>query len=435
MAPVPKETTGSIVSIASHVNSPRRTGKVLMRITVVTSSYPRFLGDGTAPFVQSICQHLAELGHQIEVIAPYDPLVCDQPNVGIPVHRFRYAPVKKWHIMGHARSLVGDMHFRRSVFLLLPLFLIAEFLTTLWVARRQKADIIYVHWVLPNGLAGALVALILRIPLAISLHGSDIFIAQRYWILGRVARWIFKQASVITACSEYLRSSAIRLGALPEQVHLIVWGVDPVRFHPGVTPLDRGNFGLKSSDRVIVALGRIVPKKGFDVLVQALPSILRFCGHVHLVIGGNGIQRDELLQIAKRLGIEHSLHMPGQIPWNEVPAFLAMADVVVVPSVQDVSGNLDGLPTVLLEAMALGKPVVATKLGGIDLVVKDGENGLLCSPGDSGALSAAIVLLLQDEALRSRLGWAARISVESRFNWYEVALNLEVLFRSAARSL
>lgn len=406
-----------------------------MRITVVTSSYPRFPGDGAAPFVQSICQHLAELGHQIEVVAPYDPLVSNQPSQVVPVHRFRYVPVKKWHIMGHARSLVGDMRFRRGVFLLLPFFLIAEFLTTLWVAWRQKADIIYVHWVLPNGLAGLMVSLILRIPLAISLHGSDIFVAQRHRILGRVARWIFKQAAVITACSEYLRSSAIGLGASPEKVSLIIWGADPVQFHPEVAPLDRGEFGLRNSDRVVAAMGRLVPKKGFDVLVRALPSISRSCGDVHLIIGGDGVQRDELLRIAKGVGVEHLLHLPGQIPWNRVPAFLAMADVVVVPSVQDAYGNMDGLPTVLLEAMAMGKPVVATKVGGIDLVIRDGENGVLCSPGDIDALSAAILLLLKDETLRLRLGRAARRSVETCFHWHKVALNLEALFEKAVRSL
>ncbi|MCS7177932.1 MAG: glycosyltransferase [Anaerolineae bacterium] len=406
-----------------------------MRITVVTSSYPRFPGDGAAPFVQSICQHLAQLGHQIEVIAPYDPLVCNQPNQVVPVHRFRYVPVKQWHIIGHARSLVGDMHLRRGIFLLLPLFLIAEFWATLRVAWRQKADIIHVHWVLPNGLAGALVALILRIPLAVSLHGSDIFIAQRHWVLGGVARWIFKQAAVITACSEYLRSSAICLGACPEKVHLIVWGADPARFHPGVTPFDRSVLGLKSDDIVIAALGRMVPKKGFDVLVQALPLILRSFKDVHLVIGGDGIQRDELFQIAKKLGIERSFHLPGQIPWDKVPAFLNMADIVVVPSVPDMSGNLDGLPTVLLEAMAVGKPVVATKVGGVELVIRDGENGLLCPPGDPYALSAAVVLLLKDKVLRSRLGRAARQSVESRFNWHRVALSLEILFREMVTPL
>lgn len=405
-----------------------------MRITVVTSSYPRFLGDGAAPFVQSICRHLAELGHQVEVVVPYDPLVSNQPNQGLSVHRFRYAPFKNWHIMGHARSLVGDMQFRHGVFLLLPLFLLAEFLTTLWVAWRQKADIIYVHWVLPNGPVGALVALILRVPLAISLHGSDIFVAQRHWILGRVARWIFKQAAVITACSEHLRLSAISLGASPEKVSLITWGADPAQFHPGVAPLDRGEFGLRKGDRVVAAVGRLVPKKGFDILVQALPSISRFCEHVHLIIGGDGVQRDELLRIAERRGVGHLLHLPGQIPWNEIPAFLAMADVVVVPSVQDAYGNIDGLPTVLLEAMALGKPVVATKLGGIELVIREGENGLLCPPGDPDALSAAIILLLKDEALRLRLGRAARQSVETYFNWHRVVLTLEALFEKAVCS-
>jgi glycosyltransferase involved in cell wall biosynthesis len=403
-----------------------------MRITVVTSSYPRFPGDGTAPFVQSICWHLAELGHQIEVVAPYDPMVSAQPDHHVVVHRFRYMLLKKWHIIGHAQSLVGDMRFRREVFFLLPFFLLAEFLSTLCVAWRQKADIIYVHWVLPNGLAGMLVALILRIPLAISLHGSDIFVACRYRILGWVACWILRRAAVVTACSEHLRSSAIRLGAYPERVHLIPWGADPKRFHPGVTPYARSKIGLSNNDIVVAALGRIVPKKGFDVLVQALPRILNSCNNVHIVIGGDGIQRDDLIQVAWRMGVGDFLHMPGRILWDEVPSFLAMADIFVVPSTQDARGNLDGLPTVLLEAMAVGKPIVATKVGGIELVIKDGENGLLCPPGDPNALSEAIISLVEDEGLRLRLGKAARNSVESRFNWREVALSLESLFKNAS---
>jgi glycosyltransferase involved in cell wall biosynthesis len=402
-----------------------------MRITVLTSSYPRFPGDGTAPFVQSISECLNELGHHVQVIAPYDPAVGVHPGQRVAVHRFRYTLVDKWCIMGHAKSLAGDIHFKPGVFFLLPFFLLAEFWSALQLARQQQAEIVYAHWVLPNGFVGAWVAQVLRVPLAISLHGSDIFVARSNRVLGWVVRRVFRQAAVITSCSEELRRVAIKLGASPDKVHIVAWGADPVRFHPAVTPLNRSDFGLTGDDIVLVALGRIVPKKGFDVLVQAMPSLLRFCPRVHVLIGGDGFQMEQLLRLAEELGVSDHFHLPGRIPWDRAPDFLAMGDIFILPSVRDVAGNLDGLPTVLLEALALGKPVVAARIGGVPLVIEDGVNGILSPPGDAGALSRAIALIIKDGSLRTQLGRAARISVEERFNWLGVARCIASLFEAA----
>jgi glycosyltransferase involved in cell wall biosynthesis len=405
-----------------------------MRVTVLTSSYPRFPGDGTAPFVQSISECLDELGHHVRVIAPYDPAVSGNLDRRVAVHRFRYALLDRWHIMGHARSLAGDMHFKPGVFFLLPPFLLAQFWSAWRVARQQRVEIVHAHWVLPNGFVGACIARALRVPLAISLHGSDVFVARRHRVFGRVARWVFQQAAVVTACSMDLRDGAISLGASPDRVHLIAWGADPGRFYPAVASLSRSDFGLAGDDIVLVALGRIVSKKGFDVLVRALPSLLRTCSRVQVLIGGDGVQREQLRRLAADLGVSDHLHLPGQIPWDEVPGFLAMGNIFVLPSVRDASGNLDGLPTVLLEALAMGKPVVATGIGGVPLVIEDGANGVLCAPGDAGALSRAIIRVLEDSTLQAQLGQAARSSVEERFNWLEVARRIAALFEAATPS-
>jgi glycosyltransferase involved in cell wall biosynthesis len=406
----------------------------LMRITVIASSYPRFPGDGTAPFVQSISEHLAQLGHEVEAVAPYDPAVRPDPNQRVAVHRFRYTLVDKWHIMGHAKSLVGDTRFKAGVFFLLPFFALAEFWSALRVARRQRAEIIHAHWVLPNGLVGAWVARLLRVPLAISLHGSDVFVARRNPIFGWVAHWVFGQAAVITACSDDLRRGALELGALADKVHLVAWGADPIRFHPNVTPLNRSDFGLAEDDLVLVSLGRLVPKKGFDVLVRVLASLLPAHPRVHALIGGDGIQREQLGHLAAELGVSDRLHLPGQIAWDRVPGFLTMGDIFVLPSVRDAAGNLDGLPTVLPEAMACGKPVVATRIGGVPLVVEDKVNGLLCPPDDVTALSQAVESLLADGHLQAELGQAARNSIEERFNWQAVAKRFTALFEEVIRS-
>lgn len=402
-----------------------------MRITTLASSYPRFLGDGTAPFVQSLSEHLVQIGHAVEIVAPYDPAVSDSHVGRVHVHRFRYSPVDRWHIMGHARSLKADTQLRSEAVFLLPLFLLAEFISALRIARRQPAQIIHAHWVLPNGLVGAWLCKLLGIPLAISLHGSDIFVARRNRAFGAVAGWVFRRAAVVTACSEDLLQAAISLGAAPESVHLIAWGADPTRFSPAVRPLDRALFDLTKEDTVLVCLGRIVPKKGFDVLLHALPALLDSHPELQLVIGGDGDQRERLAELAVELGISKQIRLPGRISWEDVPAFLAMGDLFVLPSVRDAAGNVDGLPTVLLEAMALGKPVVATQIGGVPLVIEHGENGILCPPGNTSALEEAIAMLLENPSLQHKISQAARTSVEERFNWLEVAKQFEKLFTGA----
>jgi glycosyltransferase involved in cell wall biosynthesis len=404
-----------------------------MRITVLASSYPRFPGDGTAPFVQSISEHLFQLGHEVEVVAPYDPAVRPVADQNVPVHRFRYTPVRDWHIMGHGRSLVGDMDLHPAALLLLPPFLLSEFWTTLRVARRQRAQVIHAHWVLPNGLVGAWAASRLGIPLVISLHGSDVFVARRNRAFGWVARGVFSRASEVTACSEVLRAGAVALGADPQHVHLIPWGVDPARFDPAVSPLHRSEFNLSQDDVVLTFLGRLVPKKGVDVLVRAVPALLEVQPRLHVVIGGAGPESDELRALSGELGVEGHVHLVGRIDWDRVPAFLAMGDIFVLPSVVDPAGNVDGLPTVLPEAMGMAKAIVASDVGGIGLLVEHGKTGILVPSGDVAALVDALGTLIEDAHQREALGRAARRAIEGQFTWEKVAGRIADLLEHAYR--
>jgi glycosyltransferase involved in cell wall biosynthesis/trans-aconitate methyltransferase len=392
-----------------------------MRITVLTSSYPRFSGDGTAPFVQSICEQLAQQGHEVEVVAPDDPLVQPMDSAGVKLHRFGYIWPRRWQIMGHARSLNAGGRLRIGAYLLLPFFLLAAFIQTMRVARRQGAEIIHVHWVLPNGLAGALVAKLLRIPLVVSLHGSDIYVASRRRLFGAVAGCVFHQAAAATACSNELRDAAITLGASEQRTHLLPWGADPVIFQSRAR--EKGQEPLK-----IASLGRMVPKKGFNHLLEAWAQIAEQFPRARLRIGGDGPLLETLRKEIRSLGIDGQTDLPGSIPWDQVPDFLAAADLFVLPSMRDRAGNIDGLPTVLLEAMSCGLPVVASDLGGIPLVIENGANGYLVPPGDVDALAQRLHTLLNNKQERERLGRAARTSVVDSFNWENVARSLAKIF-------
>jgi glycosyltransferase involved in cell wall biosynthesis len=398
-----------------------------MRIAVITSSYPRFEGDGAAPFVQSICEAFVKAGHDVEVIAPYDELVRPMETNGVKLRRFHYAPFKSWHILGHARSLEADVRLRPLAILLLPFFLAAAFWQLWKITGWQKSQVVYAHWVIPNGLPAAVVAGFRHIPMMISLHGSDIFLAGSNFLYRAVAGWVFRRAAVVTACSPDLRQRAIEMGA-PGTTELLAWGADPNLFRPlaGKESV-RQRYGFSGQDIILTALGRMVYKKGFEVLLRAFQPIVAACPQAKLVVGGDGPLNQPLHQLASKLGIEDSVAFPGKIAWDQVPQFLGMADIFVLPSVRDQKGNMDGLPTVLLEAMGCGLTVVASDIGGVRLAVDDGVNGLVVPPGDAAALGSSLSRLIAGLATRLVLGQRARQSVVERLNWQTVSARLIAL--------
>jgi len=403
-----------------------------MRIAVLTSSYPRFKGDGIAPFVQSISEALSTRGHRVQVLAPHDIDVRQNPDSKIKVHRFKYAWSEKTHVMGHARSLKADVKLRPIILLLLPLFLLAEIFNLIRLCRKMKAQVIHAHWVLPNGFSAAIVSKLLGIPLVISLHGSDIFMADRNFLFRGIARWTFAQASHVTACSPELYERAKKIQ--PDMdIHLLAWGADPDKFKPIKNREDiRRKYGWDSSDIIVSALGRLVYKKGFDRLISAAAQLpKKEKQHLRVVIGGSGALEEQLMRQAGQLGLQDIVSFPGRIPWHEVPEFLAASDIFVLPSQRDKAGNLDGLPTVLLEAMACGLPCIASDIGGVSLVVEHEKNSIIVPPDDLEALKEHLSRLIANQDLRLALGTQSRQDILKTFNWEHVAAFLEGLFRES----
>jgi glycosyltransferase involved in cell wall biosynthesis len=238
----------------------------------------------------------------------------------------------------------------------------------------------------------------LGVPYGFSVHARD----ARKVAPERLARRVDGAACVI-ACNPDV------LAGLPgrgERVHLVPHGVDLNRFR--ATPPPRG-----TGPPALLAVGRLVAKKGFDVLIEAAARIER---PFRLRIVGEGTERGALERLISSTGLERRVELCGPRTHAELPAEYAAADVVMAPSVVDASGDRDGLPNVVLEAMACARPIVASELPGIAAAVVLGESGLLVPPGDPGALAAAIEMLLDAPELRRRLGTGARARAERDFD-------------------
>jgi glycosyltransferase involved in cell wall biosynthesis len=397
-------------------------------IVMVTSSYPRFAGDSVGTFMEPIATTIAARGHEVHVVAPWHPLVRRPASAGgVRFHFYRYAPVKGLNVFGYASAMRADVSLRAAAYVAAPLALAAGWWTARRVARRFNASVMHGHWVVPGGVTAAAAAP--GRPLVISLHGSDVYVAERLAPARVAARAAFRRAGAVTACSADLASRAIRLGSDPARTTVIPYGVDAGRFGPetGGSAALRAELGVADSGLLVAAAGRLVSKKGFEYLIDAMA---RTPGAV-LAIAGEGSLYDALRYKARAAGLESRVRFLGGRAQDDVAALFAAADIVAAPSIRDDAGNVDGLPNVVMEALASGTPLVTTRAGGIGAVVEDGETAIVVPQRDAAALAAAIARLGADPALRARIGGAGRSLVVQRFGWERAAEQFELAYRRA----
>ncbi|HAK56472.1 MAG: glycosyltransferase [Vicinamibacterales bacterium] len=401
-------------------------------VVMVTTSYPRFAGDTVATFLEPIAQGVAARGHSVHVVAPWHPRI-DRAAVDgrVQFHYFRYAPAR-FSVFGYAEGLRADVELRAAAYLAAPFAAVAGSLLARRVARRHGASVMHGHWVVPGGVIAA--AASGGLPLAISLHGSDMYVAERHRLIGQAARWAFGRAGWVTACSDDLRQRAIGLGAPPDRSEVLPYGVDAERFSPDADAGGRlrALLGIAADAPLVFTAGRLVRKKGFEFLVDAAARLAADWPALRLVIAGAGDLDAELRQRADTLGVSERVTFAGDVAQDAIPDYLSAADLVVVPSVKDAAGNVDGLPNFLLEALVSGTPVVTTDVGGIGAVAKDGRTASVVPPADGAAIAGAVGALLQNPDLGSRLGATARAQLSSESSWEKVAERFEAIYDQLA---
>lgn len=391
-------------------------------VVMVTTSYPRFPGDTYGTFMEPIARGVASLGHGVHLVAPWHPgMRRPREEHGVQFHFFRYAPLSRLYVFGYAGALKADVSLRTSAYAVAPFALTSGWATARAVRRRVGATVVHGHWVIPGGVIGAAAAG--STPLLVSVHGSDLYVAERHALARRAAAWAFRRAGWVTACSADLLARAVAMGAPTDRSEVVPYGVDADRFRPDHErrAACRSRLGVGEDAPLLFSAGRFVRKKGFEYLLEAVARLADRWPTLTLVMAGDGDLADELREQAVRLGIAGRLRFVGTVGQHEVAEYLAAADVSVVPSVRDAAGNVDGLPNVVMESMASGTPLVTTAAGGIGAVAEADHTALVVPEHDAEALSAAIHRLLASPAERRRLGAAARSQALARYTWSGVA--------------
>jgi glycosyltransferase involved in cell wall biosynthesis len=396
------------------------------------------------------------LGDRVTVLVPHAAgLPPGWEAGGVEVVTFRYAP-EAAEVLGYGRSLAADVRVRAGAAAVAPLYAAAARRAVARQLRRRRFDLVHAHWIVPNGVAAAAALrggsgrgggsggssrdrspdeaghpsrpgqptapprARARPAMAIGLHGSDVFLAERRG-MRRLARWALGRAGVLTGSSPELVERMCALGFPAARSRVIPYGVDTARFSPDRERrrLWRERLGIGDDATLLLGVGRMAAKKGFGVLAAALPPLLGALPGLHVVLAGDGDLLPELAAATEPWRAR--VHLPGAVLRDTLPDLYRAADLFVLPAMHDEQGNVDGLPNVILEAMSTGLPVVASGISGIPLAVEDGASGLLVPERDPTALGAALRRLLGDSREARRMGERGRRKAESELTWELVA--------------
>ena len=394
-----------------------------LNLLFLTQTYPRTPEDGAGPFIRDLAAGLVRGGDRVTVLAPHAAGLPESWTADEVLTRtFRYAP-EAHEVLGYGRSLEADEKVKGGAARVAPLYAWGARRAVVRELRREAYDLVHAHWIVPNGLIAATVS---KAPLAIGLHGSDVFLAEKPGVR-TLARFALSRARLLTGCSPELVARVAALGFPAERSRVIPYGVDVRHFSPRAQgdPGDRdpggwrARLGIPREAPMALGVGRMATKKGFHVLFEALPEIFAAVPEAHVVLAGGGDLLPRFEREAAAFG--GRVHLPGGVLRDTLPDLYRAADLFVLPAVHDAQGNVDGLPNVILEAMASGLAVVASGISGVPLAVEPGRTGTLTEEGSAASVAAALVDLLRDPARRRAWGEAGRAKAERELTWEAVA--------------
>jgi phosphatidylinositol alpha-1,6-mannosyltransferase len=383
-----------------------------MRLLVVTQDFPPAVG-GIETYTAELVRRWAQRDSRVEVVAPDLPEAAsvDEP-LPLPVTRVATRPD------------------------LLPLLGLPTILRRI---RALRPDVTFhAQWQTVG--AAVLARRLMGIPRRIvcAAHGRELLFNPADGVPGlqtaydALRRLLLRGPDLFTPVSRYTAGLLQECGVPSSRSRVVPNGTDPDRFRPlDAAPL-RKSLGLVD-DRVLLTVGRLVPRKGIDTTLRALPAVLDAVPDLTYLVVGTGPDRDRLEQLADDLGIRPHVHFAGYVDADALPRYYNLADAFVMPS-RESPPDVEGFGLVFLEAGACGVPAVGARTGGIPDAIQDGKTGLLVPPSSPDALANTLTHLLTSPDFARRLGKQARRYAVDEASWDHVADRLWNVLVSAQSS-
>ena len=424
-----------------------------MKVLVIGSVYPRFQEDSEVPWLRSSIEHLKKAGVEIQVLAPSYKGLKSHDIDGTHVNRFRYAPAA-WEILTHEEGAPSKMASKPWLQLLAIPYIINGFIQCLRICRKWRPDVIHAHWPFPHAYIALGAAKLFKIPLVLNFHGAELLLIRKKKWVKPLLKFAIGRAQAVFANSSFTASKIKALKNVnvewsPYETTLETKDNSGVILNEREDNLKRREsqpclHGYDRASKVgatphpvtitphavngkfkILFVGRHIERKGIRYLIEAAKYLPRDKFEIRIVGGGDLTEQlkqqaallDERRETKDERTQSASIIFTGKLSPEDLANEYRTANVFTLPAIVDSKGDTEGLGVVLIEAMELGLPIVASNVGGIPDVVIDGESGILVPEKDPEALADAFKRLEENPSLIEKLLVGARKRINECFTW------------------
>jgi glycosyltransferase involved in cell wall biosynthesis len=388
-----------------------------LNVLVIGSTYPRHEDDYAVPWLREAVRRLTGRGHKVTVLAPSYRGLADHTLDGVPIRRFRYFP-KRWEALTHEEGAPNRIRNRWLQLLGAP-YVVMGSLAAARLAARDRFDLIHSHWPFPHGALAAAAQLACGAPVVTTNYGAEFALARRTPWVRPLLRQALRASDALVSISTYTAAEVRAVSGLGSRV--IPYGIT-VEARPTPPPC--------SPVPKILFTGRLIQRKGVRYLIEAMPQILARRPAI-LQITGDGDQRGDLERLTRSLGLGAAVEFHGFVSNRRLDELYAGCDVYVNPSVVDDCGDTEGLGVGPIEALAHGRPVIASAVGGILDVIKHRETGLLVPQKDPCGLALGLLELLDNPELARSLARTGLDFVQRHFHWDLITDAIEDVYHDA----
>jgi len=400
-------------------------------VFVMSSNYPRFSGDICGWFIHEISRCMVQKEFRVVSLSPHaQNSKVREVMDDVEINRFVYFFPERFEKLAYGSGILFNLKRYPVAFFNIVPFLLSELFWAMKIICRNQINIIHTHWLIPQGLMGAIIHRLTGIPHIATIHGSDLNLIKNCIFLKTLCRFIVRNSDTITVNSSYMKLQLLGISpSCKQKIQVIPMGIDPAKYTTDSYIDMKQRHGV---GHLILSVGRLIDWKGTEFLIKAMPAVLERFPDAKLLIIGIGPERDVLMRQTRNLGLSDRIEFPGMVPAKDLPSYYRSADVFVLPSIIR-AGKTEGLGVVLLEAMASGCPVIGSNVGGIPDIITDGENGFLVPEQDTRILADRIVRILSDGDLREKFRMNSYDRIEESFTWDKIAEQFSGRYKQVIR--
>ncbi|MEK6949729.1 MAG: glycosyltransferase family 4 protein [Nanoarchaeota archaeon] len=395
------------------------------KVLAIASTFPRWGNDTTPRFAYDLAESLASK-YDITVLAPHYKGALKKEKLGkVNVTRFAYFKPESLQKLCYGGGIIPNMKNSFLAKMQMPLLILTEFFAARSLLKKENISLIHAHWILPQGFVGVFLKKIFKVPLLVTIHGSDLFPLKNI-LFKKLQKLAVNNADFITVNTEATKKEL--LGRFPEasrKVRVVPMGINSDFFKK----LKIKKPAKYSKNKLLLFVGRLSDQKGLQYLIDALPEIVKKEPAAKLLIIGEGPYKLELEKEISENKAENYVEFLGSLPASDVAKYHNYADIFILPSLANKTGT-EALGLALMEAMSSGCAVIGTNVGGIPSLIKNGYNGILVPQKDSKELAGAIIAFLKNRKKAEIMGQNASNFIRRNYSWDKIGKEFIDIYKS-----